>query len=497
MFDSRRLAVPLTLALCLVLQSLDLAAQDVDNQDLSPPDATVHEAIDVVEVSVLVEFTDLDAKDIESLTAADLVVREGGIPRTVTRIASLNQRSRAARRASGGSASSDDDSVEPWRILIYFDDQVRDSPLFDSRDRSLSALAERAATLAALGSVSIERASQQRPLLSDSRSVLEIEKALLELKDDLSRESPPDPPPRVASDRLLLSATRCPYAPCLLIWLSDGSAAASPDGLADETARVLAAHGWTVLAVALREAAPGPSFDVAGAGTDYDAWKRESGGVQMAQRHERKSRIDRSAPESHELLVLPRFEMHRRFIAATAGGAARLDWQLDEEVERLGRRWWLLFQRPVADDPRLPESGSAPFEVQFAPETVSAFEKNRALQVRLGFAKPELTIRAPRFTRLGALKEISAALLRSPAEGLSWMAPRVLAVSEQDRFLVSGFGRDQNLHQVRLSGVDEGPRKLTREDLEQLGLVLTPDSRLLIERLSASEAVLERWYFRP
>ena len=411
----------------------------------------VRERLAVREAGVLLELPSLRRSAIERLQPKDLIVTAGEQTLNTTRIARL------------------DPETEPWTVLIYVDALMADRAAVEL---ALEALAERAESLTGLGPVTVLVAgTDDELLLADTRSADALGAAL----GDLAEMSPGVDTlgllrrglPRRAiedvfveevsflrerADRLLVhAATTCSLPPCLLIHVTDGfeidpggvyraaplpvlvrqAGGTSHSDVARDLEQGLGALGWTVLSLALerpsseREARARPNV-----GTDFDAWKATTPGVQTGPPGRRGNRHDRSGPQALEVFTEPRLEPLRALGAATAGAAIRLPEQVSVELERIADRWWLFYLvETEGDEPPRAETPQA-LEVTWAEQ--GDFQSRRAWKKRLGFVAEEVPLRHPRWARLASPLRLTEARLRAMHRGTHLVGDLVVEAQSND-----------------------------------------------------------------
>ena len=403
----------------------------------------IEDRVTVVERGVLVEMPTLDNKAVSSLVGADLVIEEGDELRDLVRITPL------------------DPTTEPWSVLIYFDLLLSDEALVR---RAAVALAARSATLVRLGEVHVVAAAAERTVLTSTNSPEELARALEDLgasrsgsdvvsalRSELSRDDPREILGaevsflRERADTLLVTAAEaCSAPPCLLLLVSAGfnealdlvypagvdkEVARQPLRTSREVARELAAMGWTTLALPLKEP-PTPDDDQdpaprPGAGTDYEAWKADVGGVQMGKSTGRRNRFTLKHPDVLDVHVQARLQPLEDWAEASAGAAMRLESQIDEELARLDRKWWLFF-RGAAEIGATPKSLGISFAAQ------SPLRRRQKTKRTLGLVRDQITVRSPAFSRALATPALTGARLRSLERGHDLQGPLDIAVREQE-----------------------------------------------------------------
>lgn len=387
-----------------------------------PPD--VSERIEVVEAQLLVELPRLGPKDQAKLRPEDFVVQEGGLQRTVTAVRKL------------------DLETEPYTVLVYFD------PLLAGPDTIGLAgfvLADHAEELAQLGPVRVvTSAPGTQEWLRPTRDAPAIAQALRSVgrsrigRDGLAtlRQTRDEAPVDILeeesfflqerTDALLVEAAEtCRVPPCLLVLVSEGfdtlpeasyprAAVAEVEPahaqIAEQAKELLAGMGWTVLALPLAESRERePTTDSAGPGTDYYAWKREAGGVQMPRPDKPGNRLSGLPTNALDVFVQARLQTLREWAAASVGAILRLPQQVQPELERLGDRLWITYRTDF--------SGPAlrPLDVRF--DQLGSFQDQRSTREALGFVPEDEPLRAPTHAAYGVPVALSDARVRSLAFG--------------------------------------------------------------------------------
>jgi hypothetical protein len=410
-------------------------AQDPSNE------GSVSAVVEVLEVGVVADFESLGRREIRGLQASDLVVTEDGKVRDVTRITPL----------VGGEGGD-----ETWSVLIYVDAALSRPGAI--RQAAL-ALGDSTRRLTALGAVDVFVAGpptyRTNEPTASSLTVAEVltqvaegkygSESLAELRLELGEAPDPDHARAVlASEAKLVrqradilmaeAAARCFLPPCALILVSDGwwsdlstvypaevlddFEGQLPDEVADEVGRVLAALGWTVVGLPVEGGARATvQREPRGVGTDYEAYKADTGGVTMAPSGTRgvDVKIDRL-----EALAEPRYGTIRDWALQSAGTIAPIGAVLDEELKRLRRRWWVFFRSE-----RNLTSGIKPIEVRFAPEQQAAAADGVEV---LGVGEGRPAVRAPRWLRSSVPPELGRARARRIAVR-DWLAADFVPVS--------------------------------------------------------------------
>ncbi|HXU45444.1 MAG TPA: VWA domain-containing protein, partial [Thermoanaerobaculia bacterium] len=405
-----------------VLPLLLLAAAPCLTQSAAPP----------ARLSVPIEVTDAKGRPVDEVSARDLELLAGGVPRPIAAVSPI------VRAGEPG----------PWRIAIYFDRVTTGTP---SLRAAAAAIEEQLPALTALGEVELYVAEPEpRALLPATRAVEPLDEVLSQLflegegRDDLRQlrarfatrksggqpgsASPADPAdpadtvrdPADASpvpgadeieqafaaevrtairqqDRLLeLLAASPPGGPRALFLISDGYdrnpaafyGAGRPSALeraSVETARAAAALGWTVFTLRLGdEKLP-----------DLRRFQLGSGQGNIGARVTLPNRPKGAPKPEPEVRLPPLGEPEvplRRLAEATGGAFAARQAEVAAAVEGLARRRLLSWE-----EPDLPAGTSVPIEV-------------RALGGRS-------TIRAPAFAGSGVPGELAAARARALLSG--------------------------------------------------------------------------------
>ena len=400
----------------------------------------VQERLAVREAGVLLELPRLRKSAVERLAPSDLVVTAGERSLRTTRIARL------------------DPATEPWTVLIYVDALSADRPAVEL---SLQTLASQAEALANLGPVTLVVAGTDDQLVLDgTRSTSDLAAALQDLAEmspgvdtlsllrrGLSRRPIEDVFVeevsflRERADRLLVhAAATCSLPPCLLIQVTDGyevdpsgvyravplpmlvrqAGGISHGDVAQDLEHGLGALGWTVLSMSLeaptesREARARPNV-----GTDFDAWKATTPGVQTGPPGRRKNRHDRHGPQALEVFTEPRLDPLRGLAAATAGAVLRVPGQLADELGRVADRWWLFYLVETDPDvaPPAASASASPDALRVSWAEQGDFQSRRAWKKRLGFVAEEEPLRSPRWARVSSPLQLTEARLRAMQRG--------------------------------------------------------------------------------
>jgi hypothetical protein len=425
-------------------------------------DTTFAEAIAVTEVRVPVELPGLDASAIRALAPADLVVAEGDRQREVTRLGLISA------------------EASPWNVLVYFD-EVLAKPA--TVPLAAQVLAESSRALTRLGRVRLVWAGrswgEHRELLRPTGNSAEVTEALAGVARDAANRiserrgstaalGPGAYPPsllRQRADRLIVEAAACDPGPCLLVLVSDGyfpeGGEAESDPLANEVARVLAGYGWVTLALPLD--APEP-VDVElgrpGAGTDYESWKEDTGGVVI--RGSRARRVQDAEAQELDSAVFPALAPLRLWAAASAGAVVRTPAHVEGALQALRDRWWVYFrtQRAIEGDLR-------PLRVRFS--EVSRFSSRRETSASLGLTDALEPIRAPRWIRSASPLVTTAARLRALQQGATLYGDFYVAGARAGDEAISWETPAETLR-VRIAAVRPGADDATTRIVE-----LTPE----------------------
>ncbi len=366
-----------------------------------PADRTFTDAVEVAEVSIVVELPRLGRVKPSDFEPGDFVAAVDGRRRRVTGLSALDLK------------------AHPRPVLVHVD-AVLATP--GTVRLGVEALARQSRRLTALGPVEIAvddgSADGAVQRLAATGEPSTVEAALLSVAGEgLGRDAyfvPENRPAgllsyrdvvRQSADRLLAAAAaRCPAPPCFLFWLSDGFPAVDRDGerAALDLERALAAGGWIVVAMALHEPAPDPA-DGAPRPISYEQWKASTPGVKMAPAAGEISRLRGLSASSYDFYVRPRYEPLRRAAAASCGAALRVEHQLESEFRRLERRLLLRVAaehgtvvRPGASvSSSAPAPAFLPVEVRLA--EVSRFADRRRLLRWLGLVPAEERLRHGRW----------------------------------------------------------------------------------------------------
>ncbi|MDX1383687.1 MAG: hypothetical protein R3190_08590 [Thermoanaerobaculia bacterium] len=355
----RALHLTLPLLLALLVPSGATAQQPADE---------ISEEITVFESRLVLDLTQLSARQRGRLQPRDVLLLEGGLPREVTSLRRLI-------------ASGD------FRIVLYFD-----VPLARSRTARLAGqhLGEYATYLTELGFVEVVVADPEPRtiygpdrndrLLAQRLAGLEIDEEQADLLRKGRREFrrlgetlPRRDPRRLEylereerlvrerADHLLrLASEGCGAAACVLVAVSDGfyesprtyflgrdnPMPAPGDGLdaaraSTELATTLAAYEWVGLALPLREGELDITVDTPPA-TDFDRFIDATGGVKMEPKAGGNN-FDLGL-EAIEMEALPELQPLRRMALETAGSMARVTSQVEgllHHVEQLWRAFYL------------------------------------------------------------------------------------------------------------------------------------------------------------
>ncbi|HVS13543.1 MAG TPA: hypothetical protein VMV46_06450 [Thermoanaerobaculia bacterium] len=450
---------------------LALAATTLLARQQPTDDTTFADAIAVTEVRVPVEFPSLDAAAVRTLTPSDLVVLEGELQREVTRLGLI------AAEAS------------PWTVLVYFDEVLAKPATLPLAAQVLS---ESSRALTRLGRVRVVEAGrswgEHREVLRPTGNAAEVAEALAgvarnaanrlsERRGATAALGPGAHPPSVLrqrADRLILEAAACNPGPCLLVLVSDGwfpeGGEAESDPLATEVARVLAGYGWTTLALPLARPEPVEvELGRPGAGTDFESWKEDTGGVVV--RGTRARRVEDAEAQELDDAVLPELGPLRLWAAAGAGAVVRSPANVAGELQALRERWWVYFrtQRAVEGDLR-------PLRVRFS--EVSRFSERREASAALGLADRLEAIRAPRWIRSASPRVTTEARLRALRQGATLYGDFYVAGARTGGDAISWETSEDSLL-VRLTST----RAAAREATTRLVEVVPVDGKARIELL--------------
>ncbi|HVS62236.1 MAG TPA: hypothetical protein VMT85_01910 [Thermoanaerobaculia bacterium] len=374
-------------------------------------DTTFREEIAVTEVRVAVSFPGLAEGAARDLTDEDLVVVEDGLQREVTRIALVSA------------------EASPWTVLVYFDEVLAEPAMLPLVARTLS---ENATALTRLGPVRAVWAgpswAEHREVLRSTSNATEVTQALADLAreaaNDLSERrqgavasGPGAFPPSVLrrrADRLIVeTAGGCPAGPCLLVLVSAGyfpaGGEAEADPIAVELAKVLAGYGWNVVSLPLDEPEPVEiELGRPGAGTDFEAWKEETGGVVV--RGSRARRVEDADAQELDDAVDPELAPLQLWAAASVGEVIRSPQHVEPMLRSLRNRWWVYFRTQRARVGEL-----RPLQVRFS--QLSSFEATRQSAAAAGLVDPLGAVRSPRWIRSAMPVEVTDARLRSILDG--------------------------------------------------------------------------------
>jgi hypothetical protein len=322
----------------------------------------VHEEILVREVELVLDLRDTLEND--RLSPEDFVVLVGGETRRVTRVESVAE------------------SPAPWTLLVYVDETLAGP---ETVFAATLALAQRSATLAALGSVEVVTAGsagrRARVVLPPSREPLKVEEVLAQVAGEarVARDRaaqnvgrPSEPPGYEERFDLLLEtlADRRSAGPHALLLVIDGLDLAATDleflegaSLAEPPtdhpaapfralARLLAAEGWVTVAVPLRKQAT--LLSLAGL-TDAQVFRQHmdvgfhngAGPPPVTQFASRTNSLQYA--EVIDFTIAPQTAVLRALVRPTAGMVVGYDVQLDSILGALGRRVRLWLGAPEAD----------------------------------------------------------------------------------------------------------------------------------------------------
>lgn len=389
-----------------------LARQEPAGRGQQPEDDTTFvEEIAVTEVRVPVDFPGLRDGAVRDLTPDDLVVVEGDQQREVTRLALVSA------------------EASPWNVLVYFDEVLSKPATLPLAARVLS---ENARALTRLGRVRAVWAGrswgEHREILRATANEAAVTEGLADAArqaaNDLSSRrtatrstGPGSIPPAMLRERvdhlLVEAADGCSAGPCLLVLVSDGffpeGGEAGSDPFATQLARVLAGYGWTVLSLPLDEPEPVEiELGRPGAGTDFESWKEDTGGVVI--RGSRARRVKDAQAQELDDALAPELGPLQLLAASTAGGVVRSPENVEAALRDLRDRWWVYFRTQRASEGEL-----RPLRVRFS--EVSSFAGNRETSAALGLTDTLEPIRAPRWIRSASPLEVTAARLRALRDG--------------------------------------------------------------------------------
>jgi hypothetical protein len=390
-----RLLALLAISAALAALPVGLAFSQ-DQQQQPQKTGTFSEEMEVREIGLVVEMPESYSLLREMLIdPGDVLVSVDGVLRPATRLS--------------GEAPRD------WTVAVYVD-EVLAPP--ETVFKATLALAKRAERLAGLGPVEVTVADPgPHPELAPSRAPLRIKQALSDFAGR-ARLRPSDTPSlldaatlRRQCDRLIAwaSAPR-PPGPRVLFLVADGFAvtpeeakALETGGMAGsseraavllETARLLAAYGWTTVPLPLRETREVQATGPARPDHDLDRFRVDHQGTSEHNINvPRVSTFPKRAPSPFRwegaltLQIEPDLSPLRALTVLTAGELVGLEMLLDPVLDDLSGRWQLWFQAPE------PNEGRA-----------------RALQVRL---KNGTVLRTRAWLRSSTPEEAAAARVRT------------------------------------------------------------------------------------
>ena len=338
---SIRASVSLLSVLCALLALHPAAAQT--------PTETIDEVVVVRETSVVVLPPGSGAK---VPPAAAVTVTVDGLPRRVTRVEKVL-----------------DGKQGDWRFVIYLDPR-----LAGARTRFLTtlALAQRAESLAALGTVEVLEAEADSPALEQTGSWQRIEAALLahalEAKRRLARGAAAAERPgwEVFHERLdlLLAALEARGAggPRALLLPSDGLFSASGSDELGRVARRLAGVGWVLLPMPWSEE---PDEGSAARLSEFESWKEGAEGrdgsagtrryvIDFGRVLQRLAGGAAASPRAESGEIEPQWVALQTLAGPTSGRLAGRDGELHAALGDLARRWRVWFQvaSPGGGEPR-------------------------------------------------------------------------------------------------------------------------------------------------
>lgn len=267
-----------------------------------------------------------------------------------------------------------------WQFVIYLDPR-----LAGARRRYLAslALAQRAESLAAMGTVEVLVADAAKPVLERTDSWQRIEAALLshalETRHRLSRGTQEAERPRwdLFRDRLdlllELLAARGTGGPRALFLPSDGLySMAEPEEL-EKIVRTLAGAGWVTVPMPWSEQ---PDESSAARLSEFESWKEGAEGRDSSAgtrryvidfgKVVRRLRGTAGSPRAESDEMEPQMVALQALAGPTSGLLASRDGELRAALSNLARRWRIWFQTTEAVDgePRLLEVrfGEAPLD---------------------------------------------------------------------------------------------------------------------------------------
>ena len=267
-----------------------------------------------------------------------------------------------------------------WRLVIYLDPR-----LAGARTRFLAALAlaQRAESLAAMGTVEVLVAGAAKPALERTDSWQRIEAALLSLaleaKHRLARGDAPTERPGwdLFGDRLQVLqealANRGAGGPRALFLPSDGLYSATVSEQLGRIARAIAAAGWIVVPMPWAEA---PDEASAARLSEFESWRQSAAGRESSAgtrqyvidlgRVFRRLRDAGESPPPPRLRSEPQLAALQALAAPGSGLLAASDGELRAALSNLARRWRIWFQAAEGGaEPR-------PLEVRLGEERLGA-----------------------------------------------------------------------------------------------------------------------------
>jgi hypothetical protein len=344
---------PRLLALLVILLPLGLA--------FAQGPTRITEEMEVREVGLVVEMPEhLSLVREMFLDPGDVLVSVDGVLRPATRLSS--------------------EAPADWTVAVYVD-EVLAPP--DTVFKATLALAKRAERLAGLGAVEVTVADPgPHPELAPNRAPLRIKQALSDFAGrSRLRQSDGRPPPDAATlrrqcDRLIAwaSAPR-PPGPRILFLVADGFPASPEEvkvletGVTEgasgrvavllETARLLAAYGWTTVPLPLSETREAETTGPARPDHDLDRFRVDHQGTSEHNINvPRVPAFPKRAPSPFRwegaiaLQIEPDLSALRALSDHTAGELVGLEMLLDPVLDDLAGRWQLWFQAPEPNEGR-------------------------------------------------------------------------------------------------------------------------------------------------
>jgi hypothetical protein len=341
------------------------------------------EKLAVREVELVFELPSLPLLSTGTFGPEDLTVVEDGQIRTVTKVGSIEDgtvRSRFRREEAF--------DAPPWTAVVWVDKTLA-SP--GTVFASTLGLARQAAGLAELGAVEVVLADPAPEIVAGStREPRRLEQVLADVAGTARVErdrAEASPAPRTGAarpdastlrrqlDRLLVHlAGRRDSGPRVLFLVADGfkitpgEMKAFESGTADpaageraaavlETARLLAAYGWVLVALPLKQQDLGREDRSPNEGDrfryDHGDWGPANNSVPPMIPPKRPKDTKLKWPGAIDALIQPDFSPLRALTRPTAGILVAADALLPSTLEALGSRWHLYYQTQMPADGRL------------------------------------------------------------------------------------------------------------------------------------------------